>query len=221
MDNSSIVQKAIVAEVPVGKLKISGLMLPDGAYAVAVPQIYDLFGGDVGFGTDKEYATTYLKRLMGKGFRPDKTATELGNQKIAYVLLPDFEKTVAKLDRAGNKKAQNFRDDMVSLSLTQLFADAFGVKFEQKERQEYLIERMVHREHFHPTVTAWWKADGLESGVEYAERVNRFKACAKLPVKPIKEYSGYELSKLNNAEAAYHTARKLGHNHEVAISVLG
>ena len=196
-------------------------MLPDGSYAVAVPQIFDLFGEDGGLGTNKEYATTYLKRLMGKGFSPDKTGTELANQKISYISLQAFEKVVAKLDRAGNKKAQDFRDALVGLSLTQLFADSFGVKFEQKERQEYLLERMVHRENFHPTITAWWKADGLESGVEYAERVNQFKACAKLPIKPIKEYNSYELAKLNNAEAAYHVVRKLDKTHEVAISVLG
>lgn len=134
-------KKATVAQVAIGNITIEGLMLPNGDYAVAVPQIFDLFGKGAGFGTTRNQASRDLKRLMGKGFNTTKISTELGKAKVLIVDLKQFELIVAKLDRAGNKLAQDFRDSLVGLSLQQLFCDAFGQKFESQDRQAWLKAR--------------------------------------------------------------------------------
>lgn len=59
---------AVVTEVPIGNIFVEGLMREDGVFGIAVPQIATLFPY---FKTDKNNASTLLKRLMGKDFKPD------------------------------------------------------------------------------------------------------------------------------------------------------
>jgi hypothetical protein len=125
-------QKAVIAKVNIGNVEIEGLMLPDGNFGVAIPQISDIFLDT------RNYGSQTLNRLMGKDFKTHKAKTDFNKNVTNYVTLLDFEKVVAHLDRAGNKKAQNFRDDLIGLSLNQLFSDAFNIKFEQQERQNWL-----------------------------------------------------------------------------------
>jgi hypothetical protein len=127
--------KAVVAIVDIGHHKIQGLMLPNGDFAIAVPQVAEMFG------TSKNTASRDFKRLLGDGFRPSKTSTELGNQKINVINLAAFEQILTKLDRDGNIKAQSFRDDLTGLALYQLFCDAFGIKRDEIDRQNWLKER--------------------------------------------------------------------------------
>lgn len=133
MTNTTV--KAVVAKVQIGHLTIDGLMMPDGSFAIAIPQVADVFG------TSKNTTSRDLKRLLGEGFRPSKTSTELGNQKINVIDLATFEQILTKLDRVGNVKAQSFRDDLAGLALYQLFCDAFGVKRDEIDRQNWLKER--------------------------------------------------------------------------------
>ena len=132
-------QKALISQVQFGNLFFEGLMLPNGSFAIAVPQIVSLFESD---SFTQNYASQTLKRMLGEGFRPHKVKTELGNQLINTVSLEQFEYILIKLDREkGNKKAQDFRDNLTGLSLHQLFCDAFGIKFDSEERQQWLTLR--------------------------------------------------------------------------------
>lgn len=214
MAKSNGTAKATVAPVRIGNLVIEGMMLPSGTFGIAVPQISDLFLNN------RNTASRDLKRLCGKEFRPSKITTELGNQKINWISLGQFELVVAKLDRAGNKKAQDFRDDLVGISLEQEFSRAFGVKFEEEDFQEKLIQRQLHRELFHPDLTYWWKLDGLKSGMDYAKRVNEFKRTFNLPVKPVDEYTPYEIAKLNTSYSAYSALRRVEKAHHEALALL-
>ena len=99
-------------------------MLPNGDYAVAVPQIFDLFGGGAGFGGTKKRASRDLKRLLGQDFRGPKQSTELGNQKINVVTLEQFNQIVLELVVKGNQQAISFMRLLQGLSLQQLFSDA-------------------------------------------------------------------------------------------------
>lgn len=208
------VVKAVVCEVYIGLKKIEGLMLPDGSYAVAIPQIATLFG------TNKNYMSQDLKRLMGKEFRPHKVKTELGNQLINVVSLKDFEVIVAKLDRKGNIDAQLFRDDLVGLSLHQLFCDAFDIKFEKEERQKWLIERQFHLKQYHPLFTKWGKSDGLKEGWQYGQRMNSIKTMLNLPLIFVGKYSAIDLAILNQAETRYDVLRTTGLNHNEAMEIV-
>jgi len=133
MTNTTV--KAIVASVKIGHLTIDGLMMPNGDFAIAIPQIAEMFLDN------QSQASQTLKRLMGKDFKTNKVKTEFNRNATLSVPLPEFERVVAKLDRAGNIKAQDFRDELAGLGLHQIFCDAFGLKFEEIDRQNWLKER--------------------------------------------------------------------------------
>lgn len=163
---SDEVKKALVAKVPFGTFEIDGLLFEDGSYGVAIPQISDLFM------TNRNTASRDLKRLLGEGFKTSKTKTEFNKNTTLSISLLGFERVLAKLDRAGNVKAQAFRDGLVGLSLQQLFCDAFGVKFETEQRQEWLEERFKTKKDFRP-LTAQLKANGFTENCEYGLFVHK------------------------------------------------
>jgi hypothetical protein len=119
MTNTTL--KAVATKVQIGHLTIDGLMMPDGSFAIAVPQIAELFLDN------HNQASQTPKRLMGANFKTHKTKTEFNRNATLAVPLPEFERVVAKLDRAGNIKAQDFRDELAGLGLHQMFCDAFGI----------------------------------------------------------------------------------------------
>ena len=163
---SDDVKKALVAKVPFGTFEIDGLLFEDGSYGVAIPQISDLFM------TNRNTASRDLKRLLGEGFKTSKTKTEFNKNTTLSISLMEFERVLAKLDRAGNVKAQAFRDGLVGLSLQQLFCDAFGVRFETEQRQEWLEERFKTKKDFRP-LTAQLKANGFTENCEYGLFVHK------------------------------------------------
>jgi hypothetical protein len=105
-------------------------------------------------------------------FQTSKTKTEFNKNTTLSISLLEFERVLAKLDRAGNVKAQAFRDGLVGLSLQQLFCDAFGVKFETEQRQEWLEERFKTKKDFRP-LTAQLKANGFTENCEYGLFVHK------------------------------------------------
>lgn len=212
---------AFVTQVPFGTFSIEGLMDEKGNYFVAVTQLVSLNLLGDGDNQDRHrHASRSLKRLMGEDFKSAQLKTEFNKNITNAVTLSDFEKVLAKLDRLGNKAAQELRDDMIGLSLHQLFCDAFGVKFEVEDRSKWLKYRQVHRKAFHPKYTSWLKFDGITDGKDYAKEVNRLKLCANLPLKPVEQYDTDEMWLFNEAESNYNMARKLGHSHAESLRYL-
>lgn len=206
--------KAKIATVKIGPLAIEGLLLPDGSFAVGVSQISALFPAI------QNNPSREVKALLGKGIQLVKAASELNPNRVNIVSLEQFSLVVFELALKGQSEAVEFVRALHGLSLHQLFSDAFGIKFEADDRQEWLKQRMLHKKQFHPNLTRWLQADGCKEGKDYAAAVNRFKACANLPIKPVAEYSEDELTLLNNAEVSYNMARKLGHSHDESLRYL-
>lgn len=130
--------KAQITQIKFGFLEIQGLMFPDGSFGVSIPQVNEL----ISFSASNNTTSRDLKRLLGDGFSPTKTKVEGLRQLINTMSLIEFEKMLRLLDRAGNLQARQLVDSLVGLSLTQLFADAFGQQFEANDRQAYLKNRM-------------------------------------------------------------------------------
>ena len=156
---------AEIANVQVGSLTIEGVMFPDGSYGIAIPQVASLFL------ESQNQASQTVKRLLGKDFKAHKAKTKFNRNMTLVVLLPDFERLLAKLDRAGNKKAQDFRDVMVGLSFHQMFSDAFGVKFEKEDRQRWLESRFNTKHDFRPLTDQLQKA-GFVEPKEYGKYIH-------------------------------------------------
>ena len=119
MPKNNTTKKAVVAMIQIGNKEVEGLMLPDGNFAIAVPQIWKLFE----FSVQPTDASRSIKRLLGNGFQYSRVRSELNPKKVNVVDVKTFELIVAKLDRKGNEKAQDFRDDLVGLSLYQFGFD--------------------------------------------------------------------------------------------------
>lgn len=177
----------VLAKVSIGDLVVDGICFADSVvfdgekipekYGVAIPQIFELFGGDQGLKLSRpKDATRTLKRLMGESFKSRHfRVKELNTKNVNVVSLNCFQQIVTALDRQGNKKAQFFRDLLFGLSLRQLFADAFGEKFEKEERQQWLMLRQETKDTFRP-LTDQLKAQGFNEPHEYARFVHAFQS---------------------------------------------
>ena len=131
--------KGKVADVLLANgVTVKGLRFGKGQYAIALTQFWVLIDEKI---ARQKNELRQSKALLGKNFQPVKASTELNSNK-AYVLnLKEFELLLAKADRAGYKVAQDLRDDLVGLSLEQLFADAFNDQFEKEEREDWIEAR--------------------------------------------------------------------------------
>ena len=211
MDN---VEKARVTKVQIGHIEIEGIMLPDSSFGIAYPQVCALFK------ILTKNASRQFKTLLGKDFKTLKTKTEFNKNSTNYLSLSEFERLLFELALKGNQEAIEFARQLVGLSLTQLWSDAFGIKFGAEQRIAYLESRQEHRLNFHKRLTPYWKNDGCE-GLKYRDRVIEFKKAAKLPMYiGVDEYSTLELSALNAAEIMYKAFRDCGLDHEQAITKL-
>ena len=207
---------AVVTQVPIGNTSVEGLMTEDGTFYVGVPQIATQFSFIIA------NASRDVKALLGKDSSFIKLRTPLNSKAVNAIPLAEFEQLVAKLDRKGNKAAQDFRDSLVGLSLHQLFCDAFGIKLEKEDRQQYLAQRMQHRQHFHPYLTKWLKQDanGDSNAVDWGREVNRFKTACKLPLTGVDTWDYNLLQILNRAESGYNMLRIAGLKHDEAVAVI-
>jgi hypothetical protein len=211
------ISKAQIADVKFGKRIIQGLMLPSGEFAIAVPQTIILLPN---LATPNN-ATKAVKRLLGISNSLLQIKSEINATPVNYISLVELERLVVLATAKGDKDALSLNLDLVGLSLTQLWSDAFGVKFEQKERTQWLEDRDEHRREFHKRLTPFWQLDGCDSGIDYAKRVIEFKAYSGLPTDiSVSDYDSKQLRRMNEAETIYCTLRKANFSHQDAISRL-
>jgi hypothetical protein len=157
-------QTATVTTVNIGHLEIEGLLLEDGSFGVAVPQICSIFQ------FDKIQASRDIKAILGNGFQFDKVRTTLHPKAVNVLQLSDFEKLLFELVLKGNQQAIEMSRDLVGLSLTQLFSDSFGIKFEQEERQKFLKSRQqgkLKRLLLTDGIKAYMQANGIKNGSKW------------------------------------------------------
>jgi hypothetical protein len=134
--------KAEVTKVNLGSLEIDGLMWFDDQqkiqYGTAVTQIAQTFPY---FSSTKTKPTIVIKRLMGKDFSSTKLLTKLNSQPVNVITLSQTEDVVFELILKGDAVAIKLGRDLLGLSLTQRFSDAFNQHFEKVERDDYLAQR--------------------------------------------------------------------------------
>lgn len=205
---------AYETQVAFGSYSLTGLMDEQGTYYIDTPILIK-----EGLLTRQDHASRDLKTLLGKEFGLAKLRVEYRNTSVTAIALKDFEVLLAKLDRKGNKAAQKLRDDLVGLSLHQLFSDAFNVTFGKKERQQWLTQRQIHQCNYNDRISAWLDTDGVPHHVR-GHVVNTFKKYVGVPIKPVDTYNSAELAKVNEAQNAYQALRTAKHSHQEAIDVL-
>ena len=133
---------ATVAPVSIGHLAIEGLLAEDGRFFVGVPQVADCFQFLI------KNASRDLKALLSEDFQFLKLRTPLNPKAVNAISLATFEKVLVEFALRGNEFAISMLRDLVGLSLQQLFCDAFGIKFDADDRQEFLRLRQESKRLF-------------------------------------------------------------------------
>lgn len=131
-----MVTKAIIAKIDLMLIEPEGLMLPNGRFAFASPQVAEIFQ------FDKNQASRDIKALMGKGFQFDKCISELHPKSVNIMFIEDFSLFTLKLAFKGDEFAQALSQVFVEEALERRFARAFGVRLDEDELNERLKLRM-------------------------------------------------------------------------------
>lgn len=139
-ENNNTTKKAVTAKVNLGFAVIDGLMLPNGDFAVAVPQLAEIFG------TSKNTFSRDLKRLLGDSFNPSSVATDIGKQRINIISLADVTQVIRALEKKGNAIASAFTDAILQEGLDRRFNRAFDLKTSEDEYNERIKFRVLRVE---------------------------------------------------------------------------
>jgi hypothetical protein len=127
--------KAKVTTVPFLPTAIEGLLLPDGTFAVSISQVIARFS------IPQKNASRDLKALLGAESGFPKVAWETTNAKINVLTLEQYGELRKQLAIRGNQAALAEVLALSGLSDQQLFSDAFGIKFEQADRLQWVKAR--------------------------------------------------------------------------------
>lgn len=135
--------KAQIATIDLGFTQFDGLMLPNGDYAIAVPQMADLFG------KSRTVASRDFKRLLGERFETSKISTDFNQAPVNIISISTFRLLVRELDKTGNKTASALVDAFFEESIERRFDTAFNKKVSEAEYNERLALRMKRLESRH------------------------------------------------------------------------
>lgn len=128
--------KAQVAVIDLGFTHFEGLMLPDGDYAISVPQIAILIQ------SNPNTASRDFDRLLGEGFSPSKKSVEGTKALVNIVDLPTFTKILYTIAKRGNEIADALIQALLDEGFERRFDTAFGKKVDEAEYNERLALRM-------------------------------------------------------------------------------
>ena len=130
---------ATVAEVKIGNRKIEGLLsTEDQQRLIAIPQLVSINL------VPPNRSLKQLKALLCLGLPSHKKAkTPLNSKAVNVINLVDFTEIIKKQFKNDVSIAKELVDELVGVSLEQLWCDAFGIKFEEEDRQEWLKARQA------------------------------------------------------------------------------
>ena len=128
--------KAQVAVIDLGFTRFEGLMLPNGDYAIGVPQIASLIQ------TTQNTASRDFNRLLGEGFSPSKQSIEGTKALVNVVDLPTFTKILYAMAKRDNAIADALIQSLLEEGFERRFDTAFGKKVDEAEYNERLALRM-------------------------------------------------------------------------------
>ena len=159
--------RAEITTVSIGLIRLDGLMVEDGTFGIAVPQVCSVFQ------ILNKNAQRDIKAILGKGFQFLKWRSKLHPKAVNVLLLPDFELLIFELMLKQHPIAIEIGRSLMGLTLQQLFCDAFDIKFEQEERQEWLTNRQRTKETFKACLTDALKVSGFTEPWQYGRFIHQ------------------------------------------------
>jgi hypothetical protein len=191
-------------------------MYEDGTFAIALPQISELFE----FSDPQKNLTRDVKTLLRKASRTatdpqstvfTKAKTRLNPKAVNTITLDMFEILVFELAMSGNALAQDFLRILFGLTLKQLWSDAFKVKFEAEDRQAEITSRQTGKDIFKRlmlVVQTHLHSQGKnDPGHYYAQLVNKiYRGLFGMEAKELRDVRSVDKSALTRD---HFTAREL------------
>lgn len=159
--------KAIVTKINYAGLEFEGLMLPDGSYGVALPQIAALFQ------FPNKHASRQVKSLLGNGFQFPKAKSELHPKAVNYLTLETFSLLTIHLMKKGNAVAEAFVFASVTEKIERIFDNAFGVVVEERDREARFAARLETKIAFRP-LTDQLQRHGFTEDWQYGKFIKAF-----------------------------------------------
>jgi hypothetical protein len=186
--------RAEITTVSIGLIQFDGLMLEDGTFGIAVPQACSVFQ------IPNKNAQRDIKSILGKSFQFLKWRSALHPKAVNVLLLPDFELLIFELMLKQHSIAIEIGRSLMGLTLQQLFCDAFNIKFEQEERQEWLTNRQRTKETFRACLTDALKKSGFTEPWQYGKFIHQLQEGLGIKDGTRDELSIKELSLLTCAQ---------------------
>lgn len=179
MTENQVKIKAEFTQVQIGTFSINGYLLPDGSFGMSQTQVFSWVDSSV---ISSQAAKRYIQitksklaqTLAPKGFivHP-KTIIRGCNERVNVVPINDVAQFLVVALAMGYTECAEILALLSGLSLQQLFCDAFNIKFEQEERQEWLTNRQRTKETFKACLTDALKASGFTEPWQYGKFIHQ------------------------------------------------
>ncbi len=160
-----------------------------------------------------------LKSACGKNFQLLRVSTELSNNPQWTVTIDQLNFCLTELAFKGHKEARDLVRLLSGLSLQQLFSDAFGIKFEQEQRQQWLKLRQSTKETFRP-LTDELQKHGFKEGWEYGKFIHAFQSKLNIENGTRDKQGNDKLNDLMIAQATVTAFMRTGINPYSALEML-
>jgi hypothetical protein len=170
--------KAIVAEVPIGSFKIERYLLEDKLFGMSLSDFGRLIGIEPKQVRSRILNNKHAKKLIEKGFQGSRKCT-VDKSKGSTIQLIELDWVIPLLQvaaRIGIEKAWDILDLFAGLSIHQLYCDAFKIKFEKEDRQEWLIQREIVKKSFRSFLTDALKRFGYSESWQYGKFVHEMQS---------------------------------------------
>lgn len=139
-DNHNTTKRAVTAKVDLGFAIIDGLMLPNGDFAVGMPQVSEVFQ------FSNTHSSRDIKSLLGKDFQFTKIKSDLHPKAVNILTLDQFKEVIKVLAGRGNKIALEFVNAIIDEGLDRRFNRAFDIKVTEDEYNEKIKFRVLRVE---------------------------------------------------------------------------
>ena len=198
--------KAEFTQVQIGNFFIDGYLLPDGSFGMSQTQVFSWVDSSVGPSQAAKRYIEITRSKMAQSLTPNgfvvhrKIVVRDRNERVNVVPINDVAQFLVVALAMGYTECAGILALVSSLSLHQLFCDAFNVKFEKEERQEWLTNRQRTRETFKTCLTDALKKSGFTEPWQYGKFIHQLQEGLGIKDGTRDELSIKELSLLTCAQ---------------------
>jgi hypothetical protein len=206
MTESQAKIKAKFTQVQIGNFSIDGYLLPDGSFGMSQTQVFSWVDSSV---LPSQAAKRYIEITRSKvaqtltpnGFVVHRKIVVRGcNERVNVVPINDVAQFLVVALAMGYTECAGILALLSSLSLQQLFCDAFNIKFEKAERQEWITNRQRTIDTFKSCLTDALKESGFTEPWQYGTFIHQLQDGLGIKDGTRDELSIKDLSRLTCAQ---------------------